>query len=433
MAKLIHRLTPSFVKSCDRPGWYADGGGLYLRIDRTTRKWTFLYQWQKRRKEMGLGGVNEVPLQVAREKAEAARHLLKSGIDPRADTTEIKVARAKRQAITFGMVANDVLETVRADALAKIRRMEAPPKTDAERDAEKRKVEKAINPWRLSLRVYCEPIWNIPIADADTDDVLTVLKPMWTRVPESADRTRSRMERVFANAAARKLRGYDNPARWRGHLEFLLPRLPKLVNGHHPALDYTLLPKFMAELEERRARSAPLLKFTILTGSRTTEARGAKWSEFHDDDWLWIVPAIRMKSPDGQPKEHRVPLSPQARALVKEMRVVAQGSPFVFPGHRPGKCLSELTMLLLVKRMGYENITVHGFRSTFSDWAGEETDFADELVEMSIAHKVGNAVRRAYKRKDALARRRELMTAWGEYACSLIPGAYQEQLPLAAE
>ena len=247
--------------------------------------------------------------------------------------------------------------------------------------------------------------------EVDTSGVLACLTPIWQTKPETASRVRGRIERVLNAAKAERLRSGENPAAWRGHLDATLPKPAKLTRGHHAALAYTDMPPFMSDLRARPALAALALELAVLTATRTSEVLNAKWAEFDLDAGLWTIPAERMKAR----REHRVALSKRALAIVKELST-ARSSEYVFPGQKPGKPLSNMAMLMLLERMGRRGaITSHGFRSTFSDWASEVSPYSSELRETALAHTIGNKAEAAYRRGDALEKRRAMMEAWAAW------------------
>ena len=242
--------------------------------------------------------------------------------------------------------------------------------------------------------------------------VLRALEPIWHTKPETASRLRGRIEAVLDWATVRGLRTGDNPARWRGHLESLLPSRAKLQTvEHHAALPYIEMAAFMVELRQQVGIAARALEFLILTAARTSEVIGARWDEFNEELKTWVIPAERMKAH----REHRVPLSPRALKLIEEMRAI-QTSEFVFPGARAGKALSNMAMLMLLKRMHRGDLTTHGFRSTFRDWAAEQTNYPREVAEEALAHTLNNKVEAAYRRGDLFEKRRRLMMEWSKYS-----------------
>lgn len=263
----------------------------------------------------------------------------------------------------------------------------------------------------MTLTRYCEPIRSTPVNEIDTEAVLAVLKPLWARAPETASRLRGRIEAVLDAARARGFinRNEANPARWRGHLDKLSPKRAKLTRGHHAAMPYAEVPAFITELRKRPATAARALEFCILTAARSGETLAACWDEIDFDTKIWAVPPARTKAS----REHRVPLSDHAIDILREMEAARTGD-HVFPGQRPGRPLSGMAFELLLRRLK-SPYTAHGFRSSFRDWAGNETHFPRELAEHALAHVIGDKAEQAYRRSDALARRRELMDAWARH------------------
>jgi integrase len=345
-----------------------------------------MYRWLGKRREMGLGSVNAVSLSRAREKAAEARGQIADGINP------LEAKRRDASVPTFGSYALEVIQSLSSQW----------------RNAKHR------DQWQRSLETYAAPLWNMPVNRIETADVLRALKPIWTDKAETASRVRGRIEKILDAAAARGYRTGENPARWRGHLENLLAKRQKLQRGHHPAMPYSQVPTFMGELAERGGVAARALEFVILTGVRSGEARNAVWSEIDFEALVWTIPAARMKAA----KEHRVPLTAAAVAVLEAVQPLTGGAPnaLVFPGTKGGP-LSDMSLAAVLRRMGYprEAVSVHGFRSTFRDWVAETTEFPSELAEAALAHIVGDAVERAYRRGDALERRRHLMEAWCAY------------------
>jgi integrase len=263
--------------------------------------------------------------------------------------------------------------------------------------------------WKMTLTVYCSPIAALSVEEITTDDVLRVLKPLWLGKPETASRLRGRLERVLDFAKARGLRSGENPARWRGHLDALLPKRRALTRGHHKAMPFDDVPEFVAKLREMDGVAPRALELTILTAARSGEVLGAQWAEIDVESRVWTVPAHRTKGA----REHRVPLSNRALDIVSTMHVI-RSSDFVFPGARPDRPLSSMALEMVLRR-AQVSATVHGFRSAFRDWAGERTSFAREIAEAALAHLVGDQVERAYRRGDALDKRRRLMSAWASF------------------
>lgn len=269
--------------------------------------------------------------------------------------------------------------------------------------------------WTMTLTKYAAPIRPRMVETISTREILEVLQPLWQRTPETAERLRGRIENVLDAAKAKGLRTGENPARWRGHLDQLLPKRQRLSRGHHTALPYAEAPSFMADLRGREATAARALEFAILTAARSGEVLGATWAEIGVDGAVWTVPAARMKAG----REHRVPLSTAAVELVRALDAArdaekAQPSDPVFPNVKGGKPLSSMAMAMLLRRMG-SPVTAHGFRSAFRDWASETTGFPHEVCEMALAHTIGNKAEAAYRRGDLFAKRRGLMDAWASY------------------
>ena len=388
MARAINRLTAVGVKSLAEPGLHADGAGLYLRIDQTlNRRWVFVFFHAGKRREMGLGSAATVDLKAARRAADAARQTVACGRDPIA---ERKLEAAS--ALTFGELAERVI-------------------TDLEPGW---KNPKAGPQWRASLAQHAAHLKNMPICAVDEVAVLKVLRPIWQTIPETARRVRARVERILDIARIEGHRTGENPARWKGHLQVILAKQAQ-EKGHHKALPYEDLPGFMARLRERPAMAARALEFTILAATRTTETREAKWAEIQGD--LWIIPPDRTKTK----KEHRVPITPRMAAILDEARPLKSSADLVFPGDQRIEPLSRMAMAMLLRRMEV-SATVHGFRSAFRDWAGDCTPHPREVVEAALSHTVGSAVERAYRRRDALEKRRDLMKAWEAY-CTTQPNA----------
>jgi integrase len=388
MGREVKKLSARQVTTLTKPGRHGDGDGLYLVVDPSgARRWLFMFRWEGKLKEMGLGGTSSVTLAEARDKANAARRQLQSGISPLEAKRAAEAAAQAGQ--TFGAFADELVEDIKGGF----------------------RNEKHKWQWSHTLKIYAAALRPIPIDAVSTEHVLDVLKPLWTTKQETASRLRGRIERVLDAARAKGIRTGDNPARWRGHLDHLLPRRQKLQRGHHPAMPCADVPAFISELRQRDGMASLALEMTILCASRSGEVLGATWGEFDRKSKVWTIPAKRMKAG----VEHRVPLSDRTIAILdaaEEMKT----SDYVFPGTRKGKPLSNMAMaVLLKKRMKHAGLTVHGFRSSFRDWAGEHTSFPREVAEAALAHVVGDAVERAYRRGDALEKRRKLMDAWAKF------------------
>jgi integrase len=375
-----------------------DGGGLYLRISSTGAKsWVFRFQLDGKRRDMGLGPFPDISLAEARVRATEARRRRHDGIDPLAARAAER--QAQRLATAKGRTFREVAEEF-------INRNEA-----GWRNAKHRQQ------WRNTLATYVYPVLGeLPVAEINAGLVVQVLDPIWTEKPETASRVRGRIEAVLDAATVRGHREGPNPAQWKGNLAHVLPSRIKIRRvEHHAALPIDEMPAFMADLGTRNGVAARALEFTILAAARTAEVLGARWAEIDLDATVWTVPAQRMKAG----REHRIPLSSAACAVLKEVRPLAimrNGNPDptapVFPGPRRALPMSNMVMLMLLRRMGRTDLTAHGFRSTFSDWSAERTAFPREVVELALAHAVENKVEAAYRRGDLFDRRRSLMEAW---------------------
>lgn len=385
MVKAAKILSARGVEAIKEPGRHADGGGLYFVVAPSgSRSWVFRFKYGGKVKDMGLGGYPAVALAKARELADDARAHVKAGRNP-IEVRKVEPAKVP----TFGEAADAYVDAM------------APQFRSA----------KHIAQWRMTLTEYAAPIRGKLVSEVTTDDVLKVLKVLWTEKPETASRVRGRIERVLNAAKAQGHRSGENPAAWRGHLANLLPKRHKLTRGHHAAMPFADVPAFLVRLRDRDATAARALEFAILTAARSGEVREATWSEFDLDAAVWTVPAPRMKAG----REHRVPLSPRAVAILKEMTGHGQApGAYVFPGTKKGRPLSVMAMDMVLRRMDLD-VTVHGFRSSFRDWAGEASTFPREVAEAALAHVVGDQTERAYRRGDALAKRRKLMEAWGGF------------------
>ena len=405
MVRALNRLSAREVATQKKPGRHFDGGGLCLFIspDLSRRRWTFQFRWHGRKCEMGLGSPDTVPLAKARERAAAARLAVQNRSNPleekraaldaqRRGVEEHQLARSNAR--TFGQVADELIES----------------KGAGWRNAKHRAQ------WQMTLEIYAAPLRTLPVAEVTTEHILAALQPIWISKPETASRTRGRIEAVIDGARARGLIPADtaNPARWKGHLANLLPPRERLSRGHHAALPWKELPDFMVRLRERPGLSGRALEWTILTAARLGEALGTRWGEINLSDRVWEIPKERMKPKRG----HRVPLSPPAMALLTSLPA-GEPDDLVFPGFKPGKPLSDMVMKSLFTRMNEGGITSQGFRSTFRDWAGEATSHPREVCEAALAHAVGDAVELAFRRGDALEKRRVLMCDWATYCGSV--------------
>lgn len=401
MPRKLHNALSAVEVKTAKAGRHADGGGLHLLVkDTGARSWVYRFMLKGKSRDIGLGpaGPGGISLADARNLATALRLKVKAGIDPleerqRADANAKAAEQAAKVAgITFKAMAETHIAANK----------------ESWRNAKHRQQ------WENTLKTYAYPVFgDMPVAEVDTPHVLKVLEPIWREVPETASRLRGRIETVLDSAKARGYRQGENPARWRGHLAQILPARRKLSRGHHKAMPYEAVPEFLATLRAREAVSALALEFVILTAARTGEVIAAEWSEVDLAKAIWSVPAERMKAG----KEHRVPLSPRAVEILEETRKL--GGKYLFPGAQRAK-LSSMAMAMLLRRMK-QDVTVHGFRSAFRDWAAECTGYSHEVAEMALAHTIGNAVERAYRRGDLFEKRRRLMADWATYCASGAP------------
>ena len=416
MARPIGKLTALDVSRARPPCFLNDGGGLYLLgrenlvADTSYLGWIFRYKMNgwKIARDMGLGPYPDVPLAEARELATQCRRMLRDGIDP------IEARRAKRK--------EAVLNAAKAVSFR-----QCGESFIAAHKAGWRNAKHAVQ-WSSTLKTYVYPIFgDLSVQAIDVGLVLRVLEPIWTVKSETASRVRGRIEAVLDWATARGHREGANPARWRGHLDKLLPKKSKVHSvEHHAALPYAEIGTFMVELRQQDSVGARAFEFAIVTAARTGEVIGAQWTEFNLAERLWTVPAKRMKAG----KEHRVPLSDTAMAILTEMSEIRQ-SDYVFPGAKSRRPLSNMTFLMLLRRMGRSDLTAHGFRSTFSDWCSERTNFPTEVREMALAHTVSDKVEAAYRRGDLFQKRRQVMGAWARFATT-VPAGTGEVVTLAA-
>ncbi|GLR49882.1 integrase arm-type DNA-binding domain-containing protein [Shinella yambaruensis] len=391
MARALQKLSDVLVKSAKlKPGRHSDGGGLYLNVTPTgSKSWLFMWTVGRKRREMGLGPYPALSLAKARVKAGEAREAVAEGRDPIAE-------KAKEDEPTFAECVEKFLGS-----------MEGQWRNDKHRAQ-----------WRMTLGdAYCKPISSKRVSQIGTDELLRVLSPIWNEKNETASRIRGRIERVLDFAKAKGWREGENPALWRGHLKSLLPARQKLQRGHHAAMDYGGMPAFMACLREADGTAARALEFAILNASRSGEVLGARWDEIDDHAKTWTIPKERMKAG----RAHVVPLSDAALSILTCMKEVAVGD-YVFPGAKPKRPLSNMAMTAVMRRLKLGHLTVHGFRSTFRDWCGDKTTFPRDVAEMALAHRVGNATEQAYRRADALEKRRRLLVAWSKFLESKASG-----------
>jgi integrase len=411
------KLTALAVTQATRKGYYNDGGGLYLRIaEGGSKGWVFRFRVPRavadieartanvmtprakaaarlRLREMGLGSIETLSLKEARERARECRKLRLDGIDPIEQRKAVKSAKALEAARTM---------TFRECAEAYIA---------AHRDDWKNTKHAA--QWPSTLAAYVYPVFGeLPVQTVDTDVVMKALLPIWSTKRETASRVRGRIESILDWATVSKFRQGENAARWTGHLEELLSKSKPSVK-HHAALPYDEIGAFMARLRDEEAIAARGLEFAVLTAARTGEVIGALWSEIDQRRRLWTIPPERMKGG----KRHRVPLCDGAMAIIEKMAAIRE-SEFVFPGAKPGRPLSNMAFLMLLRRMGRSDLTAHGFRSTLRDWAAERTNFPHEVAEMALAHKVSDKVEAAYRRGDLFEKRRQFAQAWERFCAA---------------
>jgi integrase len=404
MARTTEKLTALEVpRLTKKPGLYADGAGLYLQVTRGGASWLLRYSIAGRARYMGLGPLRLFGLADARAKAAEAQRLLHDGNDP---IEARRDARAKARldaakSITFKKATEGYIASHSAGWTG----------------------AKVKSQWEATLRDYAYPIIGaLPVQSVDTSLVHNVLQPIWTSKPETAGRVRQRIEAILDWAKVRGYRNGENPARWKGHLDKLLPARGKVRKvEHHAALPYSEIGAFMVALRWHEAVAARAFEFAILTAARTNEALGARWDEIDLTEKVWTIPAERMKAD----KEHRVPLNAPAIAIIEEMAKLRSADSaedaYVFPGQRRGKPLSNMAFLMLLRRMKRSDLTAHGFRSTFRDWVAERTDFPNEVAEMALAHVVADKVEAAYRRGDLFEKRRQLMAAWAEWCSKQAP------------
>lgn len=413
-SRAMFRLTARQVDTATQPGILMDGGGLLVRISETGhKKWVLRYKSPAtgKRRELGLGRADKghVSLAAAREAAQGARDLLARKLDPIDEAERDRAAReaagSKAAPKTFGQFAEEWLDL-----------------NDSQFRNRKHRAQ-----WRSTLKTHAAILWDKTPDAITTDDVLQVLRPIWQTTPETAKRTQGRIERILSAARAAGLRTGDNPAQWRGHLDTLLPRRRKAT--HHPALPYVRVAEFVRLLRQQNGVAARALEFLILTAARSGEVRGMLWGELDDQQTSWTVPGDRMKA--GKP--HRVPLTNRAREILAEMSLLREpkgtGLDLVFPGAKAGAPLSDMTLSAVLKRMRKgkdeiaallrdqdgSDVVVHGFRSTFRDWAEDVARFPARVVEAALAHTIKDKAEAAYRRGDAFEARIELMAEWEKY------------------
>lgn len=396
MSRSTKKLTAAKVKNTTQPGMYSDGEGLYLQVSKTsTKSWVLRYKRHGKAREMGLGALITVSLSDARIKALHYRKMLLEGEDPIFVRDQEKLAKRLEEtagAKSFKDCAKEYITAHKASW----------------------NNEKHINQWENTLSSYAEPKFGSkPVEQVDTTLVMKCLEPIWYNKTETANRVRGRIESILDWAKVKGYRSGENPARWKGHLDQLLPAPSKVKKvKHHSAMPYKDIGDFISLLQKQESISARSLEFTILTACRTQEVLGAKWDELDLEDRIWTIPSDRMK----MKREHQVPLTDRMLKIIKAMEMFKEKeNDYIFPGSKEDKPQSNMTMLNLLKRVKRTDITVHGFRSTFRDWVAENTTFPGEVAEMALAHKIMNDVEAAYRRGNLLDKRRELMSDWDDY------------------
>lgn len=393
MARTVEKLSALAVTRASAPGYYNDGAGLYLQVAKAgTKSWIFRFRMGGKQREMGLGPLHTVSLGQARDKAKECRALLLEGTDPLDARNAVKLDAALERArtVTFDHCAEQYIAAHRGSW----------------------KNAKHAAQWESTIATYASPIiGTLPVAAVDTALVVKVLQPIWQDKTETATRLRSRIENILDWATVSKYRTGENPARWRGHLDNLLADPNKVAKvAHHAALPWQNIGTFMVDLRQRAGSAARAVEFAILTAGRSGEVRGARWSEMDLDAAVWTVPAERMKAG----REHRVPLSTDALALLRSLPAVGE---HVFPGQRGDAPLSDMSLTAVLRRMERDEITVHGFRSTFRDWCAESVgnSFPREVCEHALAHSLPDKVEAAYRRGDLIEKRKVLMQVWADY------------------
>lgn len=396
--RAINKLSARKVTTVQMPGRHSDGNNLYLVVDPSgARRWAFIYRAKRpgvpgpgKLREMGLGSVKGVDLQRARELAAQALKLLAEGGDP------IAARKAMNAIPTFGEAADQWINAKSGELRS----------------------DRSLARWKRALGVHAVSLRDIRVDAVQTEDVLAVLKPIWSEKAETAKMARGYIEQVLNAAKAQGWRSGENPARWGGHLDQLLPKIARLQRGHHKAMELDAIPSLIADLRERNATAARALEFLILTAGRSGEIREAAWTEIDLLSATWTIPAARMKSA----KAHRVPLSKPALAVLEAMASQkVSDDAFVFPGQKAGRPLSNMAFKKLMDRLGVIEVTTHGFRSAFRDWAGDLTNFPRELAEQALAHSIGDQAEQAYRRSDALERRRAMMDDWATFCAGETP------------
>lgn len=407
------------LRNLSVPGVYSTTEmGLYFRVtDTKAKNWIYRFMLNGRARWMGLGSYPDVPLagriegsgetiKGACDLATEARRKTRAGIDPIGERSagKIKARVHAAKSTTFLECADAYIEAKRAEW----------------------KNPKHVQQWTNTLATYCGPVFGkLPVSEVDTALIMKALQPIWATKTETADRVRGRIEAVLGWATVREFRHGDNPARWKNHLDKMLPAPGKVTpTVHHAALPFAEMGTFVAALRQQEGMGASALEFTILTACRSGEVRGAVWGEFDLDARVWVIPAARMKAK----KEHRVPLSKAAMKVLARMQAEQRGD-LVFPGRDEGKPISDMTMTAVLRRMNRGDLTTHGFRSTFRDWVSESTAYPRDVAEMALAHTIGDKVEAAYRRGDLFAKRVRMMDDWAKY-CATVQGDTANVVPL---
>lgn len=392
------KLTQLHVDRTKAAGLYGDGAGLWLKVNAGgSRSWIYRYMLSGKQRWAGLGSYPDVTLAAARERAAEMRKMLASGRDPLDEkkSTRSALVAASAKTITFDSAAKLYIDSHK----------------EGWRNA------KHIEQWRSTLQTYASAkIGALDVSKIETAHILSIFQKdqLWTEKTETASRLRGRIESILDWCTVHKYRSGENPARWKGHLDKLLPAKNRVMQREHfPALPYAEISSFMSDLRSEIGVAARAVEFVILTACRSGEARGCTWSEIDLDNRLWIIPAARMKAG----KEHRVPLSSQALDLILDMQKL-KTSCYVFRGMKDDSMLSDMSLTAVLRRMNRKDITVHGFRSTFRDWGAEKTDFSTEMLELALAHTISNQVEAAYRRGDMFEKRRKMMQTWADYCFS---------------
>lgn len=389
-----NKLTQMQVSRLKEPGLHGDGAGLWLKVtEHGSKSWILRYTLDGRERWTGLGPYPVVSLADAREKALSLKKQVNLGIDPIQHKKNAQALASAKEAIvvTFDWCAEQYIAAHRAGW----------------------KNPKHADQWINTLQTYASPVIGaLSVDKVDTSLVMRILEPIWSTKSETASRLRGRLESVLDWAAVRKHRTSENPARWKGHLDTLLPARSKVARvQHHAALPWKEIGPFMTALTTQAGIGALALQFTILTAARSGEVRGMTWDEVNIECGVWVIPAERMKAG----REHRVPLSPPAIAILEQLKPLRQAvKEVVFPGIRDRKPLSDMTLTAVLRRMDRKDLTAHGFRSTFRDWAAEGTDYPADMAEMALAHTISSKVEAAYRRGDMFEKRRAMMNDWAK-------------------